>query len=69
MSDSKLEIGMIVKIDTYSFEGQKNEGKTFFVESKPRYLCGTEVVRLNNIDGTLFSVGYDASTLVVIGNE
>ena len=53
----------IIKPDT--LEGKIHKGKEFFIDSDPRDLCGTEVVALNNLDGSRFSAGYDLSILEV----
>ena len=40
-------------------------GNEFLIASEPRELCGTEVVALNNLDGSRFSAGYDLSMLEI----
>jgi hypothetical protein len=59
----KTKKGMKVKINPNEIEGNIHKGKEFVVDSEPRNLCGTEVVALNNVDGSRFSAGYDISML------
>lgn len=61
----KVESGMKARINPKFFEGQNQLGKVFVIDSVPRVLCGTEVVALNNLDGTRFSASYDLSMLEV----
>jgi len=61
----KIEQGMKVRVNPKEFEGKRHAGKEFIVAGEPRDLCGTEVVALNNIDGTRFSAAYDLSMLQV----
>lgn len=61
----KVEKGMKVRINPNEFEGKRHVGKEFIVDGEPRDLCGTEVVALNNIDGSRFSAAYDLSMLQV----
>ena len=62
----RVEKGMTARINPNEFEGKIHKGKEFLIDSAPRELCGTEVVSLNNIDGTRFSAGYDLSMLEII---
>lgn len=57
--------GMLVRINPNGLVGLRNAGKEFVVDGSPRELCGTEVVALNNLDGTRFSDSYDLSMLQV----
>jgi hypothetical protein len=61
----KVEKGMKARINPEELEGKKHRGKEFIVDSLPRDLCGTEVVALNNLDGTRFSASYDLSMLEI----
>ena len=61
----KVEKGMKARINPAEFEGKVHKGKEFIIDSAPRDLCGTEVVALNNIDGSRFSAGYDLSMLQI----
>jgi hypothetical protein len=61
----KVEKGMKARINPEELEGKKHKGKEFIVDSLPRDLCGTEVVALNNMDGTRFSASYDLSMLEI----
>jgi hypothetical protein len=61
----KIEQGMKVRVNPNEFEGKRHAGKEFIVAGEPRDLCGTEVVALNNIEGTRFSAAYDLSMLQV----
>jgi len=61
----KVAIGMKARINPNEVEGRIHKGKEFIVDSLPRELCGTEVVALNNLDGSRFSAGYDLSMLQI----
>lgn len=61
----KVEKGMKARINPEELEGKKHKGREFIVDSLPRDLCGTEVVALNNLDGTRFSASYDLSMLEI----
>lgn len=61
----KIEVGMEVRIDPSETAGKIHKGKTFVIAGQPRELCGTEVVALNNLDGSRFSAAYDLSMLQV----
>jgi hypothetical protein len=61
----KVEKGMKARINPEELEGKKHKGREFVVDSLPRDLCGTEVVALNNLDGTRFSASYDLSMLEI----
>lgn len=61
----KVEKGMKARINPNEFEGRLHKDKEFIIDSMPRDLCGTEVVALNNIDGSRFSAGYDLSMLQI----
>lgn len=61
----KVEKGMKARINPNEIEGKMHRGKEFVIDSEPRNLCGTEVVALNNIDGSRFSAGYDLSMLQI----
>lgn len=57
--------GMKARIDPKTFEGRLHKGKEFIITGLPRDLCGTEVVSLNNLDGTRFSPSFDLSMLEI----
>jgi len=61
-----LKIGVIVIINPEEIEGRLHNGKQFIVNSDSRDLCGTQVVALNNMDGSRFSAGYDLSRLQAV---
>lgn len=61
----KVEVGMKARINPEEIEGKIHKGKEFFIDSVPRNLCGTEVVALNNLDGSRFSASYDLSMLQI----
>lgn len=61
----KVKKGMKARINPAEMEGKIHKGKEFVIASEPRDLCGTEVVALNNIDGSRFSAGYDLSMLQI----
>lgn len=61
----KVESGMKVRVNPNELEGKINKVKEFVIDGLPRDLCGTEVVALNNIDGTCFSAAYDLSMLQI----
>lgn len=61
----KVESGMKVRVNPNELEGKIHKGKEFVIDGLPRDLCGTEVVALNNIDGTRFSAAYDLSMLQI----
>lgn len=61
----KVKAGMKARINPEEIAGKIHEGKIFIVDSGPRDLCGTEVVALNNADGSRFSAGYDLSMLQI----
>ena len=65
----KVKIGMKARINPKEFEGKIHKGKVFTVSGEPRDLCGSEVVALNNSDGTRFSAGYDLSMLQITDSE
>lgn len=58
-------MGMKARINPAEMEGKIHIGKEFVIASEPRDLCGTEVVALNNLDGTRFSAGYALSMLQI----
>ena len=60
-----LKEGMKVQIKPSEIAGKHHKGKEFVVAGEARELCGTEVIALNNIDGTRFSAGYDISMLEI----
>lgn len=62
---TKTRVGMKVRIKTDCVEGKLHMGNEFLIASEPRELCGTEVVALNNLDGSRFSAGYDLSMLEI----
>ena len=62
----KVGDGMEVRINPEEIEGKRHEGELFIVAGEPRVLCGTEVVALNNSDGSRFSAAYDLSMLLPI---
>jgi hypothetical protein len=57
--------GMKARIDPEYREGEIHKGREFIVSSDPRELCGTEVVALENLDGSRFSAAYDLSMLQI----
>lgn len=61
----KVKQGMKARINPAEFEGKRHKGKEFVIAGEPRELCGTEVVALDNIDGTRFSAAYDLSMLEI----
>lgn len=61
----KVRPGMKVRINPKEIEGKIYAGKEFIISGECRMLCGTEVVPLNNLDGSHFSAGYDLSMLQV----
>lgn len=61
----KVEKGMKAQINPEEIEGKIHKGKEFVIAGLPRDLCGTEVVALNNLDGSRFSAGYNLSMLVI----
>lgn len=61
----KVEKGMKARINPNYIEGKKHKGKTFIIDGLPRDLCGTEVVALNNTDGSRFSAGYELAMLEI----
>lgn len=61
----KVEIGMKARINPEEFEGRIHKGKQFVIAGEPRDLCGTQVVALDNMDGSRFSAGYDMSMLEI----
>ena len=61
----RVKQGMKARINPNEIEGKRNLGKEFIIVSEPRVLCGTEVVSLNNLDGSRFSAAYDLSMLQV----
>jgi len=61
----KAKKGMKVRIKPSEIEGKTHKGKEFIIDGEPRLLCGTEVVPLNNLDGSRFSAAYDMSMLEV----
>lgn len=61
----KVKPGMKARINPAEIEGKIHEGKEFVVAGEPRDLSGTEVVALNNLDGSKFSAGYDLSMLQI----
>jgi len=65
----KVELGMKARINPAEIEGKIHKGKEFVIASKPRDLCGTEVVALDNPDGSKFSAGYDLSMLEITDTE
>lgn len=64
---AKVETGMKVRINPEEIEGRMHKDKEFIVAGEPRDLCGTEIVALNNLDGSRFSAGYDLSMLQITG--
>lgn len=62
----KVKEGMKAQISTFYAEGRIHKGREFVIVSEPRDLCGTEVVALNNVDGSRFSPAYDLSMLEII---
>jgi len=60
-----VRVGMKARINPECFEGRKHKGKEFVVSGEPRELCGTEVVALDNLDGSRFSPAYDLSMLQI----
>ena len=60
-----VKTGMKARIKESEIEGKIHKGKVFEVASEPRDLCGTEVVALNNMDGSRFSAAYDLSMLEI----
>jgi hypothetical protein len=65
----KVTEGMKVRINPSEIVGRIHKGKEFTVAGEPRDLCGTEVVALNNEDGSRFSACYDLSMLQVVNTE
>ncbi|WP_152557023.1 hypothetical protein [Endozoicomonas montiporae] len=61
----KVTTGMKVRINPEEVEGKKHKGKEFVIASLPWALCGTEVVELDNLDGSRFSPAYDLSMLEI----
>ncbi len=61
----KVAIGMKVRVNPSEIVGSLNIGKVFIIDSLPRVICGTEVVALNNSDGTRFSAAYQLSMLQI----
>ena len=61
----KVEVGMKARINPNEIVGRMYKGKEFVIDSVPRDLCGTEVVALNNLDGSRFSAAYDLSMLEI----
>lgn len=61
----KVKRGMKVRVNPDELVGRMHEGKIFTIDSEPRDLCGTEVVALNNADGSRFSAAYELSMLQV----
>ena len=61
----KIEPGMKARINPEEFEGRTHKGKEFVITGAPRDLCGTQVVPLDNLDGSRFSAGYDMSMLEI----
>lgn len=62
----KVKKRMKAQIKLSEMEGRMHKGKVFVIASEPRDLCGTEVVALDNADGSRFSAGYDLSMLEII---
>lgn len=63
---NQITDGMTVQINPNEFEGRIHKGKTFMTVGEPRDLCGTEVIRLTNMDGSSFSPAYNVSMLQVV---
>ena len=61
----KVKAGMKARINPEEFEGRIHAGKEFIISGEPRNLCGTQVVPLDNLDGSRFSPGYDMSMLEI----
>lgn len=61
----KVKLGMKARINPEEIEGRIYKDKEFIVSGLPRELCGTEVVALNNLDGSRFSAAYDLSMLEI----
>lgn len=61
--------GMIARIKRGSFDARTHLGKEFVIDGEPRDLCGTEVVALNNVDGSRFCAGYDLSMLEITDTD
>lgn len=61
----KVTKGMTVKLKNKGFDGKRFNSYKFIVSSDTFYLCGNEVVSLNNIDGTIFRPIYPLSMLEV----
>lgn len=61
----KVEKGMKARINPNEIEGKIHAGKEFIIAGDPRMLCGTNVVALNNIDGSRFSAAYNLSMLQI----
>ena len=61
----KVRLGMKVQINPSEYDGKIHKGKVFVVAGEPRDLCGSQVVPLNNIDGSRFCAAYDLSMLQV----
>lgn len=61
--------GMKAIINPAEYEGKQHIGKEFVIDSEPRDLCGTEVVAINNLDGSRFSAGYDLSMLQITDTQ
>jgi len=60
-----LKKGMKVQIKHNLTEGKIHAGKEFVVDGDVRDICGTEVVALNNLDGSRFSSAYDISMIEI----
>ena len=65
----KVNKGMKARINPNEMEGKIHKGREFIIVGEPRELCGTEVVALNNLDGSRFSAGYDLSMLEITDTE
>jgi hypothetical protein len=61
----KVKPGMKARINPAEIEGKFHKGKEFIVAGEPRILCGSEVVALNNKDGSRFSAEYDLSMIEI----
>jgi len=61
----KLKIGDKVKIQN-CMEADGNEDKILTVAGNPRDLCGSEVVALDNEDGSRFSSSFCAEFMVKV---
>ena len=60
-----IQPGMKAQIDPDEVMGRIHKGKIFVIAGEPRDLCGTDVVALNNLDGSRFSAAYDLSMLQI----